>query len=55
MLNGTQNVVMVDSFSPYQFYAVSVIASTFVNGNFADSPSAVLMDFTLPDSKLFPT
>ena len=53
MLDADQNMIPVDGFSPYQFYSTSVIASTFVNGKFSDSPPATLMEFTLPDSKLF--
>ena len=48
--NGT--TITVDGFEPYQFYTAHVIASTIVNGNFSDSPPAVLMEFTLPDSTL---
>ena len=51
-LDADQNTITLDNFDPYQFYSVNVIASTFVNGNFADSPPATLMEFTLPGSKL---
>ena len=53
MLSANQTTMTVDGFDPYEFYSIEVIALTFVNDNFLDSPPAVLMEFTLPDSELF--
>ena len=52
MLCANQTTVTVDGLEPYEFYSVEVIASTFVDGNFSDSPPAVLTGFSLPDSEL---
>ena len=53
ILSADETTITVDGFDPYEFYSVTVIASTLVNGKFFDSPPAVLMEFTLPDSELF--
>ena len=47
-----KNTLTMDGFHPFQFYSVNVTASTSVNGVFADSPLAMLDEFTLPDSEL---
>ena len=45
-LSANQTIMRVDGFNSHQLYSVNVTASTCVNGFFADSPPAVLMEFT---------
>ena len=52
-LCANQTTMTVDGFDPYEQYTVVVNASTRVFDNFLDSPPAVLMERTLPDSELF--
>ena len=48
-----QRTITFRGLQPSQLYAVSVTASTFFNGIYADSPPATLIESTLPDSELF--